>query len=597
MRWLLLLLLSPAAASAAWDRYELMIWQDQTPERLATLKQAGFTAAKLNGNGGINPAALAKHRASGLPYYVENIATDFYAPYHRYTPGKPVTWLFEAAKAALREQPGSTAPFLRTPSLEDPAWRQRVSDRLTALVQAQRVDRPLFYALGDETGIGDLAAAWDADVSPASVEAYRRWLATQYPDLAALNAQWGSRYDAWDAIQPELTDRALARTDDNYSAWSDFKAFMDVSFAGAVLMGTEAVHRGDPAALAAIEGAQVPGWGGYDYGRLARAVDVMEIYDFGQALAIARSVNPAMIPLRTSFSAGSGERHAAWGAFLAGVRGTIVWDEADAIVSPDGTVSPRARELATQTVEFQALAPRLWAAKPHQSGVAVLVSQESFRLRWLLDRKAGARWWDRDAEREYDSNAWRYARQQIAERLAAIGVAPLWLTTLADGAPAGVHTVLLPQVLALSDADAATLARLPAVFADTEPGLFDGHGRRRPVPLPITTPLPFRPAFGAASAADLDAVRSALGVPIPVRATEADGSTATGVVLQLFDAADGMIVSLQTAQPALTARPVTLVLPAPRTLLDLRTGAALGRTQQLTVTLDPIDPTILLLQP
>ncbi len=597
MRWLLLLLLWPATADAAWDRYELIIWQDQTPERLATLKQTGFTAAKLNGNGGIDPAALAVRRASGLPYYVENIATDFYAPYHRYTPGKPVTWLFEAAKAALREQPGSTAPFIRVPSLEDPAWQQRVTERLTSVVRAQRVDRPLFYVLGDETGIGDLAAAWDADISPASVAAYRGWLATRYPDLAALNAQWGTHYDSFDTVQPELTDAALSRTDDNYSAWSDFKAFMDVSFAGAVRMGTDAVHRGDPTALAAIEGGQVPGWGGYDYGRLASAVDVMEIYDFGQALAIARSVNPALIPLRTSFSAGAPERHAAWGAFLAGVRGTIVWDEADTTATPGDIGSPRARELATQTAEFQALAPRLWAATPHPSGVAVLVDQESFRLRWLLDRKAGARWFDRDAEREYDNNAWRGAREQIAGRLAAIGVAPLWMTTLADGVPAGVHTVLLPQVLALSDADAATLSHVPAVFADTEPGVFDGYGRRRPVPLPVATPLPLRPVSGAASAADLDALRSLLGVPVPVRAMEADGSTATGVVVSLFDSPDGMIVAVQTAQPALAARPISLVLPGPRTVLDLRTNSGLGRTERLTLTLDPIDPTILLLQP
>ena len=29
---------------------------------------------------------------------------------------------------------------------------------------------------------------------------------------------------------PELTDAAMRRTDDNYSAWADFKAWMDVAF-------------------------------------------------------------------------------------------------------------------------------------------------------------------------------------------------------------------------------------------------------------------------------------------------------------------------------------------------------------------------------
>lgn len=595
MKWLLLLLLWPATASAAWDRYELIIWQDQTPERLAVLKQAGFTGAKLNGNGGIDAGALARYRASGLSYYLENIATDFYAPYHRWTAGKQVTWLFDAAKAALHANPGNTDPFRRVPGLEDPAWRQRVATRLTAVAQAQAQDHPLFYSLGDETGIGDLAAAWDADVSPASVTAFQLWLRTQYTDLAALNAQWGTHYSAWEGIEPELTDAALARTDGNYSAWSDFKAFMDVSFARAVRMGTDAVHRGDPAARAAIEGAQIPGWGGYDYGVLAPAVDVMEIYDSGQALAIARSVNPAMIPLRTSFVAGVAERHAAWSSFLGGVRGTIVWDEDDSIVAADGTLSPRAKAMGAQQAELQALAPLLWAARPHPSGVAVLASQASFRLRWLLDRQVGPRWSDRDAERENEGNAWRGAREQMAERLAALGVTPQWVTSLDAGVPPGVTTVMLPQVLALSDNERAALAQVPVVLADTEPGAFDGHGRRA-TPLPIPTLVAIRPAYGAASSADLDAVRAALAVPTPVRVTEA-GGTATGIVLQLFDHRDGLIVAVQTVAPGLTPRTLTLSWSGQPVVRNVRSGITPGRTDHMTIILDPIDPTILLLQP
>ena len=69
------------------------------------------------------------------------------------------------------------------------------------------------------------------------------------------------------------------------------------------------------------------------------------------------------------------------------------------------------------------------------------------------------------------------------------------------------------------------------------------------------------------------------------------------MVVSLFDSPDGMIVAVQTAQPALAARPISLVLPGPRTVLDLRTNSGLGRTERLTLTLDPIDPTILLLQP
>ena len=117
---------------------------------------------------------------------------------------------------------------------------------------------PLFYNLADEAGIGDLAAAWDADISPSSLAAMRQWLRTQYPTLDALNLQWGTTFASWDAVVPELTGAAVGRTDENFSAWADFKAWMDVAFARAVRAGTAAVHHADPAALAALEGGQNP---------------------------------------------------------------------------------------------------------------------------------------------------------------------------------------------------------------------------------------------------------------------------------------------------------------------------------------------------
>ena len=55
---------------------------------------------------------------------------------------------------------------------------------------------------------------------------------------------------------------------------------MDVAFARAIEAGTEAIHEADPEAVSAIEGGQIPGWGGYDYSRLAASVD------FGKGKAI-----------------------------------------------------------------------------------------------------------------------------------------------------------------------------------------------------------------------------------------------------------------------------------------------------------------------
>src|SRR6202044_3683668 len=103
---------------------------------------------------------------------------------------------------------------------------------------------------------------------PISVAGFQTWLRAQYGSLTALNIEWGTEYTSWDSIRPETTAAAMRRTDDNFAAWNDFKAWMDTSFADALRSGTDAIHRADPQALSAIEGVQVPGWGGYDYSKI-----------------------------------------------------------------------------------------------------------------------------------------------------------------------------------------------------------------------------------------------------------------------------------------------------------------------------------------
>ncbi len=599
-----------ARADERWDRWQLLLWQDRTAAQLAGLPLLGFTGTKLRAtNGDVDADELARRLSLGLPFYLENLATDFYAPYHRFLPGRSVTALFDAAKARRRADPADWSVFVREPSLSDPAWRERVRSRLDRVVRSQRGNRPLFYNLGDETGIGDLAAAWDADLAPASLDGFHAWLRTQYPSLDALNAEWGTQYPSFDAAEPELTDAALRRTDGNFAQWSDFKAWMDVAFAGAVRMGTDAVHAADPGAWAALEGAQVPGWGGYDYTLLAPAVDVMEIYDYGEALDLAQAFNPALIPLRTSFAVGPRERHAVWRNLLHGGRGEVVWDEADDVVAADGSPGPRGLELAALARAIGPVASALRAAAPDPDPVAVLYSPASFRVRWLLDRQGGDRdWAARDAEREYDDNAWRASRRVLLRRLAELGVQPQFVSgamlQAGELVARGIKVLFLPHAIALSDAEVAAVASFGAaggtVLADTEPGLFDGHGRRRAAPpLPgVSHPQAARPDAEDAAPATLDALAGLLreaGAEPRVRLLGPDRQQATGVEARWFRGPQGSILALQAGRPWGAPPQVTIRLPSPAALSDLRAGDAPRSTDTLDLALDGIEPTVLLL--
>jgi hypothetical protein len=614
MKAALLLLAAALAASPAgaadprWDDYQLIMWQGQPAAALPGLQRLGFTGIKLSATSGrIGPQALQEIQASGLPYYLENVATDFYASYHRYTPGQPGTWRFDRDRARRHANPADARVFVREPGLSDPDAIAAVQARLATLVRDRAADHPLFYNLGDESGIADLAAPWDYDLALSSLATFRVWLRRDYGTLDALNAQWGTAYREWDAVQPELTDAVMRRTDGNFSAWSDFKAFMDVAFADAVRAGTDAVHRADPAGLAALEGAQVPGWGGYDYGRLAPAVDVMEIYDTGNALELAHAFNPTLLPLGTAFSTGPREVHRAWRELLHGSHGMIVWDEAGDVVTPDGAAGPRGRFLQGLAGALRGVAPVLLTATPRPSPVAVLYSQESFRLRWLLDQQPkGSAWSNRDSERENDDNPWRAARRQAAANLAGLGLQPRWLTaeTLAGGAlrDAGLRVLMLPHAIALGDAELAEIrafaARGGTVLADTEPGVFDGHGRRR-AELPLagvaSMPQAVRPDGDGAGPAGLLQVLQGAGVTPPFAMLGPDGVPADGVDMRVWDNGGVTVLALQAVRPWGAPARVTVRLPAPALMRDMRRGGEAVRGNTLDVALDGIEPAVFVL--
>ena len=88
--------------------------------------------------------------------------------------------------------------------------------------------------------------------------------------------------------------RQCSAKGDNFSAWADFKEWMDVSFSEALFMGRKAIEEVDPEAYVNIGGGQRPGWGGYDYARITKALTAIEPYDIGNNVEIIRSLNPAM---------------------------------------------------------------------------------------------------------------------------------------------------------------------------------------------------------------------------------------------------------------------------------------------------------------
>ena len=631
----------------AWWDYQIIMWQAQTAEQYATLKKIGVTAgaAVYRNSGQALPEALLQN---DLRWYVENIATDFYSAYHRLLPDRPKNWKFLEAKRLYEKDPSSKEAFRRDPSLSDPEWLAAIGERLTAAARSNAAYRPLFYTLGDEPGIADLSAFWDFDYAPHSLAGFRAWLAARYGTLAALNRQWGSAFGSWEAVTPDSTTEAMRRTDQNFSSWSNFKEWMDVAFARALQVGTEAVHSVDPAAYVAIEGAQQPGWGGYDYTRLSTVLDVIEPYNIGGNVELIRSLNPRTIVLTTANAQGARERHRVWRELLHGSRGLILWDAKSEFVRSDGRLGPRGLDAEPYFTELRRGAGAVVInTERFPAPIAVLYSPRSFRMEWMEEqRPRGEAWTKRSASSDEDGPL-RWRRESLSRLLEDLGRPYRFITSeeveRGDLAKRGYRVLILSHALSLGDREAQAVRTFVehggVLVADGAPGMYDEQGRRLSTPRlleffgPPMVGLITERRFGRGRAIYVNAdvtryardrllaqepelhrtmgriLESALGAP-EFRVTDPSGQPVMGVEIQALRNGALTLLAIQS-NPELdigsvdgasnkrfeAARSLQVTWRGERFVSSVRAAKALGKRARLSINLDPYEPVLLTLSP
>jgi hypothetical protein len=615
-------------AGPRWSDYQIIMWQDYPSGSYPRLKDIGISAGMSHADrsrpGRLVKAEIEPLLRNDLPWYVENIATDFYSEYHRWRPDHPVNWRFAETQRLYELDPNDPTVLQRSPSLSDPSWLRRIHDRVVATVGVNRRYRPLFYNLADEPGIGDLLSFWDFDFSEPSLAGFRQWLRRLYPTLEALNRQWGSAFAAWDEIVPMTTPQAMRRADSNLSGWVDFKEWMDVAFAAAFRVGRDAVHEADPEALAGLEGAQSIGWGGWNYAYLADAVDIMEIYDDGGGnFDLVRSLNPTAVLLTTSFGQGPAEERRVWREWLRGTRGLVVWDEKKGYVGDDGAIAARGREAMPYYRALRGgLGAQLIQSRRRFDPVAVLYSPASLRVRWLLDwQKKGDDWTRLDPDDAATENAPRQASMRgFLRALELAGLTPRLLSpqTLTSGTLErdGTCVLILPQAVALSPDEIAAIRRFAehggAIIADGEPGRFDEHGR--PLDAPALGDL-FAPGGSAVAwtppntlaqsgappdreaVAMLRELLAARGVVPGVLLIAGDGAPVSEVARYVFADGDVTLVGLQRDGASAATGEAVLSLRRPSYVYDLRSRQTLGRLDHLRLSLDAVAPTVLAVAP
>ena len=632
-----------------WRDFEIIMYQRYPSAIQPKLNELGINAGQVEGHEAASPDYLIDNN---MRWYSEQIATDFYAEYHRFRTDRGVDWSYQEAKRLYEKDPTSKEALKRHPSFWDPEWRARIHDRLVEVAKRNDPYKPYFYSLSDESGIADLGAQWDFDFSDQSLVPMREWLRNRYGTLAALNAEWGNDFHDWNLVMPMTTNEAMQRKDDNFAAWGDFKEWMDISYANALQMGVDAVHEVVPDAYVGIVGAQKPGWGGYDYSRLTRTVGVMEPYDIGNSVKLAHSLNPQIPLLTTTFASGDWEKHRVWYETIQGNRGLILWDEDQRYIRPDG--SKGAGGLAAEGYYNElrdGMGALLINSTPSDDGIAVHYSQPSLRTEWLLERRPdGDAWMKRGASYERGHNDFLRLRESWSHAIEDQGMQFNFVSYLQveDGelAKHGYRVLILPHSSSMSAAEAERVREFVAaggtVIADAMPAIFNEHSRRlaaSPLADLFDTagvgPFTVKPYFAGRAIylktqlmgylqdrlmgreqATSDVVTSlfaACGLHPAIRVTGTAGKPLAGVIAHTFRNGEGQLLALQTnpQQQVDELGPanfvsnrqfekthvVKIALPTPMYVYNTRTKQKLGRLQTFTQTIDIYEPTVLALSP
>ena len=618
-----------------WD-YEIIMWRQYGPKDFATLKGMGISAGQYLGRNQPAPEFLY---ANDMRWYAENLATDFYAAYHRYFPDRRHNLLFYEAKALYEKNPDDKEAFKRQPSLSDPAWLATIRERLTSAARAHSPYGPIFYDLGDESGVADLSAYWDFDFSDHSLAEMRRWLKERYGTLGALSSQWGRFFADWNLVVPETTDEAMKRTDGNFSSWADHKEWMDISFARSLRMGVETIQAVDPAAFVGIAGAQMPGWGGYDYWKLTRSMNFFEPYNIGNNIEIIRSLNPSIPVVTTAFARGPWEKHRVWYELLHGGDGLIIWDDGNEYLAKDGSVAPRATETAPYFGELRSgVAAAVMNSERLADPVAIHYSQASMRTAWMLQHQpAGRAWAKRSASTERLDSDFLRLRESWCRLLEDLGLQYRFVAyeqvEQGELLKGGYRVLILPDSVSMSEAEAQAIRNFIAqggvALTTAEPGTYDEHSRR--LERSRLADLAGHPGHVRLKADVLNYHQQRLrgkeeatkrqvaalveqsGVRPQIRVLDEAGSHPTGVEVHLFRNGHVQLVGL-LSNPQLRVdelgppdfksnerfekpRNVRIALPAERTVVNVRSGKVLGVKRELAVTLDPYEPFLAALFP
>ncbi|MCW8131305.1 MAG: beta-galactosidase [Planctomycetota bacterium] len=508
-------------APAAWDGFTVLAPGHVDAKHWARLEALGVQGlAPLDPHNGKNAARLAE---LDLPFLADGLIP---AAQNALRPPDAKAWMEKVRAFASTRDEGAFGAA----SLFDETLLAQAREAAKARLAEHAWLSPLGYSLGDGLALARAGDPAGGRCDEATLEIFRAWLSRTYGSLADLNKAWSTTFPRWEEVRPPTTDEVKAEQDpryaerlawlrngdpekklprhgkvpyftlklsetaapggENFAAWCDWRAFQDFAFARVLHEYATWVREGDPGARVGLTGTRGPSaWSGYDWSRVAAALDWCS--PEGPDAALQRG-------LLRSFHAGAGTlallepgasmRRALWDGWLRGDAGAML-GKADRLLDGRNESKDLLRALEEDLKTLSGgLALQRARMNDARGAVAIYYSPRSLALHWLLDsRLDGSDWVRRTGDAAADRDSGLAALRAWHALLEDLGYRPVFVDArMLLAGQVKAQALILPKVLALSDAEADAIrsyARLGGlVMADSQCGVFDGHGRRRGAP-------------------------------------------------------------------------------------------------------------------
>ena len=247
----------------------------------------------------------------------------------------------------------------RSPCLHDPKYLASRKKQVLSTLDLLKNYTPDQFSFGDELSLTHFGREHDFCFSDHTIAAYRKHLKKEYRTLDALNAQWGSSYTDWNDIVPPTTPEAVkaGKETGNYSAWTDFRDFMDFSFANTFAeTGKIARDAGWKTPILDLSGVDSGNaYNGKQWYRLSRVLDQVAPYitsDIGEQ--IRSFFRGAVMPWNAGYSAVGGiVEYRIWlDAFMFKKGGSSFYSTRNTLF-PDYTLQPGTRDWANATKDLR----------------------------------------------------------------------------------------------------------------------------------------------------------------------------------------------------------------------------------------------------